>query len=163
MTLSVYEINPKEHPDAYHGLRVSVQFGGVHHQRYFNFRDKTPREIKQFRADAYALEENWLAEKIKAKIRFDNQANDFRVSEYSTGVRGIHKKLVYSHDLHGNNKAYSAMKFVVQGRKDGRNFCGTFHIETLGEKEAWTQAVTFYAKSRKLTRWKHLLKRQCAT
>ena len=78
MTLSVYEINPKEHPDAYHGLRVSVQFGGVHHQRYFNFRDKTPREIKQFRADAYALEENWLAEKIKAKIRFDNQANDFR-------------------------------------------------------------------------------------
>lgn len=141
------------HPAGFHGYRVAVMVDGTHKQRYFSI-NRAPK-TEQFN-NAHKTNAAWLKQKERVQTHRDNQAIQTIRSQYGTGVKGIAIKICYSPDKKGNSKAYKHKKYVVQGQHNGKGFSRSFPITDTG----WENAVTYLAKSKELTRWKHLLTRK---
>lgn len=150
MSVTTYNSN-KPHPGGFIGHRVAVMVGENHKQRYFS---TSKGQTGQFTL-AHKLNAKWLQEKEKFSSYFRNQAVQTSRSVYSTGVRGISKKYVWSNDRQGKPK-YKHYRYIVQVANNGKNFHRGFPVTESG----WFKAVKFLAVSKGLTRWKHLLKRQ---
>lgn len=151
MSVMLYnECNP--HPAGFKGYRVAVMVDGKHKQRYFSFNRATKNE--QFH-EAHKINASWLQQKQRVQTHRDNQAIQTIRSKYGTGVKGIGLRYCYSPDKKGNMKAYKHLRFIVQGQHNGKGFNRAFSVTNKG----WEDAVAYLAKSKELSRWKHLLKR----
>ncbi len=159
--MAIYEYNDGDHGGGFIGLRVAVKVGDIHIQRYYSFRRRasnktgllinrnyrkfvTTEEEKALRKAAKTYEAKLLMKQAKVTQKRKNQATPTSRSTTGTGVRGI---ILYQGYLQ------------VQGSHNKKPFYRKFNIEPDIEK-AWEDAVRFYAKSKKLTRWRHLIKRR---
>lgn len=152
MSVKYYSRN-KPHPGGFIGFRVAVMVAGNHKQKYFSTARSGVYD-HQFRL-AHKTNAKWLAEKEKGMLRFKNQAIQTSRSTHSTGVRGITKQYCYSPDRKGNSKAYKRLRYVVQIMNNYK----LYHRRFPTTKQGWIDAVTFLAKVKQLTHWKHLLSR----
>lgn len=151
MSVTLYNAaNP--HPAGFHGYRVAVMINGKHKQRYFSI-NRLPK-THQFKL-AHKTNARWLEQKTRAETYRNNQAIQTTRALNITGVKGITLTYCYSPDKRGNKKAYKHLRFVVQGSHNSIGFSRGFPATENG----WNQAVAYLAKSKNLTRWKHLLKR----
>ncbi len=152
MSVTLYdERNP--HPAGFRGYRVAVMVDGNHKQRYFTINQYETKATQH--KEAHKINATWLQQKERVQIHRDNQAIQTTRSNYGTDVRGIALKDVFNHDRRGNPRAYKNRRFIVQGQHNGKPFGKNF----LPTKAGWKKAVAFLAKSKNLSRWKHLLER----
>ncbi len=151
MSVTLYdELNP--HGAGFMGYRVAVMVDGNHKQRYFTISNCSKRIQHK---EAHKINAVWLQQKERAQIHRNNQAIQTIRSLNGTGVRAIALAYQYSRDRKGNSKAYKNLRFIVQGQQDGKGFSRAF----IPNQRGWEAAVKYLAKSKNLSRWKHLLKR----
>ena len=152
MSVTYYSrANP--HKGGFIGFRVAVMVNMRHRQRYFS--TKNPGDYDHQFKLAHKLNEKWLEEKEKADRKRSNAAIPTIRNKYSTGVRGVSIKYTYSRDRKGNRQAYRHLKLVVQGSHN----CVLFKKDFPPTQQGWIDAVTYLAKKKHLTRWRHLLDR----
>lgn len=138
MSVTLYNAN-NPHPAGFIGYRVAVMVASFPKQRYFSI--AKGGKMSQHRL-ANKLNARWLSEQEKGTSYRNNEAMPTARAVNSTGVKGIQK--IIDKD-----------KYIVQGSHNKKPFYKTFLITEKG----WIAAVTFLAKSKHLTRWRHLIKR----
>ena len=153
--MSIYDYTEKPHPAGFVGYRVAVMVDGKFKQKYFNTRALNADKEKLYKK-AQEIDQAWLEQKEKAEQSRNNKAVAMTHAIHSTGVRGISLNWRYSPDRYGNKRAYKKMRYSVYVMKKGKRFARTFP----STQDGWVAAVEYLAKSKGLSRWRHLLDRQ---
>ena len=143
--MPVYTYKEGEHSSGFVGIRVVV--GGLkkQQQKHYSFKNASPKKIKKLEKRAKKLEVKW--QQLQQK------------SFYSTGVRGIRMNFIIIRKIIANEERnYYTPVFVVSGQSDGKNFCKRFNIIKHGYKQAWENAVKYYANKKGFSNYDSLIK-----
>ena len=143
--MPVYTYKEGEHSSGFVGIRVVV--GGLkkQQQKHYSFKNASPKKIKKLEERAKKLEVKW--QQLQQK------------SFYSTGVRGIRMNFIIIRKIIANEERnYYTPVFVVSGQSDGKNFCKRFNIIKHGYKQAWENAVKYYANKKGFSNYDSLIK-----
>ncbi len=133
--MPVYTYKEGQHSSGFVGIRVVV--GGVkkQKQKHYSFKKASPKKQKILEERAKKLEVKW--QQLQQK------------SCYSTGVRGIRMNFIIIRKVIANKERnYYTPVFAVSGQSDGKNFCKRFNIIKHGYKQAWENAVRYYANKK---------------
>lgn len=150
----------------FHGFRVRRCIAGVKYQRYFSIflpqknKFMSDRQVKATYLHACVYDSQLKRMQEEKTIKIDR---DFIPTYKGTkgGVKGITRLWRYYHDQKGNKKAYKhdVYDVFIKSTLTHKLAHHSFRVDKLGDEGAWTKAVEFFAKHKKVKNYKYLLKR----
>lgn len=163
MTVHIY--NEGDHPGQFQGIRVVRMVRGELKQRYFSFRERyggeyywiTPAEEARRFQEAQRLDRAWAKQQERFASQQRHAAQPRRGGVRTTGVAGI----VADWQIRKRaDNVFIYPVFLVHGSHLRQLFYSTFGISQCGFDEGWEKAVTYYARQKELSRWRHLIRRK---
>ncbi len=157
--MSFYTYDGTDHKSGYIGHRISVMIDGKQKQKYYSTRGKSIEEANILAKEAHRQEQEWLMIKnMSSSVRESScvdQPNKMKVSCNATGVTGV--KLIFrGNSIGGMRTPYISINFNYRKVR----YAKAINVRDQGYMDAWNQAILFYATSREITDYSHLLKRR---
>ena len=156
--MSVYLIDN----DSFYGYRVRRVIDGIPHQRYFSLiqSGKKITGVSRANIEAEARKLDLKLEKMQKKARSLREMESIpsKRSGNQKGVKGISPRVKSTVRA---SKKYEYVVFQVNcmSKVFNKPVCTTFSVDAHGWEGAWTKAVQFYAKHKKIKNHDHLIER----